>query len=168
MSEEWDVDVGGGSRAYGAAAIGGRLRRLSERIDQDCARLYADHGVRFEQRWFGVMNELAQGPALSVSKLAIRLGISQASVSQTRKSLDEAGLVMVEVNPDDARGGRLTLSVAGRQLYQDLAPVWVALEAVSVELNQEAERALVALDLLDQALNRTSLYDRVRRRLGGE
>src|SRR3954468_24945833 len=80
-------------KRYGATAIGGRLRRLSERIDQDCARIYADLGVRFEQRWFGVLSQLANGGPRSVGALAASLGITHASVSQTRRSLHEAGLV---------------------------------------------------------------------------
>ena len=37
----------------GGAAIGARLRRLSDRIDREADGLYAAFGIDFEQRWFG-------------------------------------------------------------------------------------------------------------------
>ncbi len=145
---------------YGAAAIGGRLRRLSERIDQDCARIYADLGVRFEQRWFGVLEQLANGGPQSVGALAGSLGITHASVSQTRRSLQEAGLVNTSADEADARSVILRLSPSGQRLFKRLGPVWKILDEVSIELNDEASQALKAFDLLDQALNRMSLYER--------
>ncbi|MFL6681657.1 MAG: MarR family winged helix-turn-helix transcriptional regulator [Burkholderiaceae bacterium] len=151
---------------YGATAIGGRLRRLSERIDQDCARIYADLGVRFEQRWFGVLSQLANGGPQSVGALAASLGITHASVSQTRRSLHEAGLVETSPDDADARSVILRLSPPGKRLFKRLSPVWKALDEVSVELNAEASQALKALDLLDQALNRMSLYERFEAHAG--
>ena len=145
---------------YGATAIGGRLRRLSERIDQDCARIYADHGVQFEQRWFGVLGQLERVGPQSVGALAASLGITHASVSQTKRSLQEAGLVDTSPDPVDARSVILRLSPAGRRLFRRLLPVWKILDAVSSELNDEASQALQAFDLLDQALSRMSLYER--------
>ncbi len=145
---------------YGATALGGRLRRLSERIDQDCARIYADLGVRFEQRWFGVLAQLANGGPQSVGSLAASLGITHASVSQTRRSLKEAGLVDTSTDDADARSVILHLSPSGQQLFARLSPVWKILDEVSIELNDEASQALKAFDLLDQALNRLSLYER--------
>ena len=145
---------------YGATAIGGRLRRLSERIDQDCARIYSDRGVHFEQRWFGVLAQLESSGPQSVGALAASLGITHASVSQTRRSLQEAGLVDTSPDPVDARSVILRLSASGRRLFTRLLPVWKILDAVSSELNDEASQALQAFDLLDQALSRKSLYER--------
>lgn len=153
---------------HGATAIGGRLRRLSERIDQDCSAIYADLGVRFEQRWFGVMSQLASEGPQTVGTLASSLGISHASVSQTRKSLHEAGLIEIKADPADARSFILSLSSAGKRLIAQLRPVWQVLDEVSIELNDEAGQALAALDLLDQALSRRSLQERFKARTRAE
>jgi DNA-binding MarR family transcriptional regulator len=153
------------STSSSAAAIGARLRRLSERIDQDCARLYAERGLHFEQRWLGLMTELAEAESLSVKELAARLGISHASVSETRKSVVAAGLVDAVPDPHDARSVRLSLSTGGREMFTRYTPLWQALEAASTELDAEADRVVRALDLLDQALDRESIRARVVRRL---
>ncbi|MDG3441474.1 MarR family winged helix-turn-helix transcriptional regulator [Nitrospirillum amazonense] len=155
------------TRKRGPLAIGGRLRRLVERMDQDAGRVYADLGVVFEQRWWGVMEHLAeQGPA-SVAELARALGITQPSVSQTRRSLEVAGLIQAQSDPRDARSRRLDLSDQGRALYRQLAPVWAAMDVVAVELNAEVADVMSMLDRLDAALARTSLYERIRRAMDG-
>ncbi|HEY0801463.1 MAG TPA: MarR family transcriptional regulator, partial [Steroidobacteraceae bacterium] len=81
------------TRKYGPAAIGGRLRRLSESNDEDAGRIYAELGINFQQRWVGVLEQLGDRGPLSVGELASSLGIRHSSVSQTRRSLEDAGLV---------------------------------------------------------------------------
>ncbi|MBP7703825.1 MAG: MarR family transcriptional regulator [Caulobacter sp.] len=149
----------------GGSAIGARLRRLSERIDGDAARLYADSGVAFEQRWFGVLNLLSRFGPMSVGELAGPLGISHASVSETRKSLLRAGLIAATPDPLDARSRKLALTDEGRGLMTRMAPLMEALIAVADELDEEAGAVVAALERLDQALDSASVYDRVRQRL---
>lgn len=151
----------------GGSSIGGRLRRLSERIDRDAARLYADSGVAFEQRWFGVLDLLVHFGPMSVGELAVPLGISHASVSETRKSLLKAGLIVATPDPSDGRSRKLALSAEGRALMVRMAPLMEALIAVGSELDDEAGGVAAALDRLDETLDRASVYDRVRARLGG-
>jgi len=151
------------TRRLGPLALGGRLRRLSERIDEDAARLYAELGVTFEQRWWGVMEQLFQHGQASVGELARALGISHPSVSQTRRSLEAAGLIEVRADPRDARSRRIELSEQGRALYLRLAPVWAAMDSVAIELDAEAADVISVLDRLDAALARNSLYERLRR-----
>lgn len=148
------------TRRHGAAAIGGRLRRLSERIDEDCARIYAENGIVFQQRWLGVMSQIAWEGPQSVGTLAASLGISHASISQTRKSLQKAGLIVVKADAADARSGVLKLSASGKRLFARITLILDALRDVSKEINAEAGEALEALDRLDVTLNRRSLYER--------
>lgn len=161
MSDETDYP-----QTQGAAAIGGRLRRLSERIDRDATRIYAEAGQEFEQRWFGVLNQLVlQGP-LSVGSAAATLGITHVSISQTRSSLEAAGLIERRPDPNDGRSSKMVLTRKGQQLAKRLAPVWEALNAVAVELDTEAGNVVAALDRLDAALDRKSLYERAKEKLG--
>ena len=146
---------------YGPAAIGGRLRRLSESIDEDARVIYAELNISFQQRWVGLLEELAKRGPRSVGELAETLGIRHSSVSQTRRSLEEEGLVEAVDDPNDARSRKLQLSAAGRKLVQKLEYVWEVLNNAAVELDREAGHVVAALDRLDAALGRKSLYDRV-------
>ena len=151
------------TRKHGPSALGARLRRLSERIDQDAARIYAELGITFEQRWWGVMEFLSDHGPAPVGAVARALGISHPSVSQTRRSLETAGLISSEADPGDGRSRRLALSSTGLELYRGLAPVWAAMDSVAVDLNREAADVVAALEKLDAALDRVTLYDRIKR-----
>jgi MarR family transcriptional regulator, organic hydroperoxide resistance regulator len=153
------------TRKYGPAAIGARLRRLSESIDEDAGRIYVDLGIDFQQRWVGILEQLHNRGAQPVGELAVSLGIRHSSVSQTRRSLEEAGLVESQVDPQDGRSRLLRLSGSGKELVRRLQPLWKILNATSLELDQEADHVIAALDRLDRALERLSLYDRVRQKL---
>lgn len=153
-------------RGQGSSAIGARLRRLSGRIDRDAARVYARAGIPFEQRWVGALKVFSLYGPLSVGELAGYLGISHVSVSQTRQSMEKAGLTSSVTDQRDARSRRVQLTPAGRRLYRELAPLWKILEAVAVELDEEAGHTVAALERLDRALDRSSLFDRVMTQMG--
>jgi len=139
---------------------------LSAAIDADAARIYAAQGVRFEQRWYGVMNHLSVAGQSSVSQLASAMSISHASVSETRASLERMGLVVSEPDPGDARRRLLRLSPTGEAFVERLSSLWATLEAVSHDLDVEAEGVAAALDRLERALTRKTVYQRVAERLG--
>ncbi|QSQ24513.1 MarR family transcriptional regulator [Pyxidicoccus parkwayensis] len=147
----------------GAAAVGARLRRLSERIDREATELYAELGVTFEQRWFGTLNLLDLYGPLTVGELAQALGITHVSVSQTRDSLQRSGLTTSDADPSDGRRRTVRLTKEGKALVARLKPLWAALSEAAVELDQEAGNALAALERLERALDRSSLTERVRR-----
>ena len=149
------------NRSLGGAAIGASLRRLSERIDRDANRIYAQLGVAFEQRWMGVLNLLHLRGPLSVKELAAALAISHPSVSQTRHSLRKAGLVIERADPADGRRRTLHLSAKGQALVGKLQPAWQALAQAGQALNAEAGNAIAALTRLEQALDRCPLFERV-------
>lgn len=151
----------------GAAALGARLRRLSERIDRDAGRLYAELDVKFEQRWFGVLNQLDLNGPRSVGELAVALGVTHVAVSQVRQTLVAEGLVAEDRDPRDGRSRVLRLTGEGRALVLRLSPAWTALAAAAVELNAEAQDALAALERLEAALDRSSILERSRRALKG-
>lgn len=148
-------------RNAGGAAIGARLRRLSEMVDGDTTRIYESLGIRFEQRWFGVLNQLALNGPATVSELASALRISHASVSQTRQSLERAGTVLAEPDASDARRRTLKLTPAGRRLVKQLRPLWQALERAALELNAESGDVAKALDCMDDALAKVPMFDRI-------
>ena len=100
-----------------------------------------------------------------MGELAAALGIRHSSVSQTRRSLEDAGLVESKVDPQDGRSRLLRLSASGKQLVRRLKPLWRILNATSLELDKEANGVVAALDRLDRALERSPLYDRVKHKL---
>jgi MarR family transcriptional regulator, organic hydroperoxide resistance regulator len=153
-------------RRAGGAALGARLRRLSDRIDREAGAVYASRGVAFEQRWFGIVHELHMHGPSSVAALAKCLGITHVAISQTRKALQEAGMIASASDPGDARRSLLSLSTKGRRLATRLESTWMALSAAAAELDAEAGNVVEALARLEEALKRRSLGERVLDHLG--
>lgn len=145
----------------GGAALGARLRRLSAAIDAEVHRIYAARGIRFEQRWFGVLNQLALVGTATVRQLADALGITHASVSETRQSLENAGLVTSKPDPGDGRRRVLALSRAGTELVAELRPLWDAFDMAARELDAEAGGVTEVLARLEAALAQKTLAARV-------
>lgn len=143
------------------AAIGARLRRLSERIDREANAIYQQQGIAFEQRWYGTLSLLdARGP-LSVVEIARLLGITHVAVSQTRRSLMEAGLVAASSDAKDGRRRTLSLTKDGAAFVARLWPLWDALNLAGEALNREAGDIAAGLDRLEAALDRQPLAVRV-------
>ena len=149
------------TRRAGSAALGGRLRRLSARIDADATRVYATLGHRFEQRWFGIINQLARSGPMSVGELSAALGISHVAISQARQSLEKRELVVSECDESDTRRRSLRLTARGAALVKQLTPLWQAFDAASDQLDREAGGVVEPLNQLEDALQRKSLYQRI-------
>lgn len=125
-------------------------------------------GIAFEQRWFGVLNQLALNGPMTVSALADALRITRASVSQSRQSLEESGLVVSKAHPSDARQRHLALTGKGRKLVNRLASLWRAMDEAAREVDEEAGQVVAVLDRLDAALARKSMFDRIAEKMAAD
>lgn len=155
------------SRRAGGAAIGARLRRLSERFDRETGRIYAAQGVDFEQRWYGILNQIVLNGPMTVGEIAAALRVTHVSVSQARRALEEAGLIKSFSDESDARKRRLELSKDGQVLVTQLAPLWQALNDSALELDAQVGGLVRMIDCVEDALEAHSLFDRVANRIGG-
>lgn len=154
------------SRTFGGAALAARLRRLSERLDRDGTRVYAAHGIRFEQRWYGILRQLTSNGPMAVGEIAAALQISHASVSEARRSLEKAGIIVAAPLPEDGRRRTLNLTPTGLALCERLSSLWEDFNAVAQDLNVEAGDVTRLLDRLDDALAQRSMYNRIMDRAG--
>lgn len=150
------------------ATLGAQLRRLSERVDRDVSRLYDTVGFRFEQRWFGVLDQIVRNGPMTVGAAAAALKITHVSVSQSARSLEAAGYISSAIDPSDARRRRLSLTTEGEHLVASLTPLWREMEAQAQILNREVGDLAHILDRLERALDERSLFTRVRDRMTQE
>jgi DNA-binding MarR family transcriptional regulator len=133
---------------------------LSERLDRESARVYSALGTEFEQRWYGVLNQIMLNGPMTVGEIAAALRVTHVSVSQARRSLEAAGFVQSVEDAADARRRPITLTARGKALVAQFTPLWQALSDSAEELNAEAGDVVTLLDRLDDALDARSLFDR--------
>ncbi|MBK9509411.1 MAG: MarR family transcriptional regulator [Cytophagaceae bacterium] len=118
----------------GPLVFGSRLRRLSEGFLSEVNKVYADLGIDFEASWFGVFYLLDKNGELSIHEISEVLEISHSAVSQMVKTLNEKNLVALSPSKHDARKKIVVLTDSGKELLNQIKPVWEALEKTITEM----------------------------------
>jgi len=104
-----------------------RLSVLSNRISGEIAALYQQRFGVGVTEW-RVMAVLGRYPALSAVEVAERTAMDKVAVSRAVNALIERGLLLREVASEDRRRSVLTLSRAGRKIYEQIVPLALAYE----------------------------------------
>lgn len=145
----------------GILALGSRLKRLSDRIMTDGARIYAAQEADFEPRWFPLATLLKKEPLLPVGDAAKALGLSHAAVSQLANAMTRSGIITSEKSAEDERRTLLSLTPKGQQLLEQVAPLWDNIrDALSEVAAASGTDFLAAVGHIEHALDVSSFYDR--------
>ena len=146
----------------GPMAIGSRLRRLSEKVTENAARIYRFYGVELEPKWFPVFYVLCPDKCLSITEIARRIDHSHPSVSQIVKEMNKKGLTTGSRDKNDGRVHLVRLTEKGRGLAPQLDKQCRDVAAAVNELLDKAAHNLwLALDEFEYRLAGRDLYDRV-------
>ncbi|MFH1142994.1 MAG: helix-turn-helix domain-containing GNAT family N-acetyltransferase, partial [Candidatus Eisenbacteria bacterium] len=134
---------------------------------KDAAQLYADMGVPFQPHWFPIFQALKRRSPLAPGEIARQLGLTHPAISQAAAQMLHAGLIRPSRDRHDSRRRLLTISLKGRRTLERLEPIWEEVRRAAGELLEEADVDLLRdLTRVEQALSRSSVMARVRRRCG--
>ena len=75
-----------------------------------------------------VVAHLSQGGPVSVREIFERVDMDKSRVSRAAARLEEAGYVLKQMNPDDRRLVELSLTDAGQEMIDEIAPLAAAFE----------------------------------------
>lgn len=151
---------------HGTRALGTRLRRLFEALNAGVSAAYAEAGVDFEPRWFGLFLLLNEQECLDIGHAAAALGQSHVAVVQVANALEKRGLIRRVTARHDKRSRNLQITAKGRALCVKLDPLWTAIAAASGALLQEAAPGFLEnLDALDAALSGQPMCERIQDQL---
>lgn len=148
-------------RELGPLAFASRLKRLSERLQQDVSRVYREQEVDFEARWFPVAFLLRDGHARSVTEIADALELTHPAVSQIVGAMELHGLVDAQRDATDERRRLITLSEAGQETLATLEPIWNAVAVCTQELIGSGKDFLDKLSSMERSLQERDMYARV-------
>lgn len=139
-------------RELGISALGTRLRRLLDQLNDPVTALYRDM-LGFEQRWFALTLYLDSEGASTIGHAAIALGQSHAAIVQTVNAMFAVDLVRRDQNPDDRRSSLISLTESGCQMALSVKTVSKTVDCAARQLiDQAAPDLLSLLDRLDDAL----------------
>lgn len=147
----------------GKLALGSRLRRLSEQLTEDAAKIYALYDVPLDPKWFPVFYVLSHQETASITEIAQMIGHSHPSVSQIVKEMKKQGLVITDKSAEDARVSVVRLSDLGQQLVPNIEKQYLdvtqAVENLLSETQQDLWKAITEVEFL---LADKSFFDRVQ------
>jgi DNA-binding MarR family transcriptional regulator len=127
-----------------------RLQRIRGYLDQELETTFAEAGLTGPS--FSALAALTRlGGRVPQRALMDELRLTSGTVSVRIDRLVEAGLVVREPDPRDARGALVSLTAAGRALFERCAPIHLANEDRLLAALDEDERATLA-DLLRRLL----------------
>jgi len=143
------------------------LRRLLDAMDDDIARLYAEHGVGgVRPRFSMALIRLHHRGPMMIRQLAEQIEVTHSAMSQTVTAMRRNGLVDSSAG-HDARTRTVELTEQGRALVPFLEEEWRATERAWIELEDEVPYPLtrVVADLA-AALEGRSFLERINLELG--
>jgi ribosomal protein S18 acetylase RimI-like enzyme/predicted transcriptional regulator len=145
----------------GSLALGSRMKRLSERLAQEVARIYDARDIDFAPRWFPIFRYIAETGSASITDIAKAVGVTHPAVNQLANELLENNLLTASVDSIDKRKRILSLSTKGKRLYTELKDVWNSIHASLSDLLEETDNSLPnALLAFEKALDQRDLLER--------
>ncbi|RKH21164.1 MarR family transcriptional regulator [Corallococcus praedator] len=137
-----------------------RLSVAANVVSQRVARVYAEqHGLSTQEwRLMAVLGEDGERTQLELVK---RTRMEKVPVSRAAHALEARGLVRRAPSESDARSRRLSLTAAGRRIYDRVAPAALKAEAEVLAGLDDRERALLRslLERVEQAASEALTRD---------
>ncbi|MBS1604217.1 MAG: MarR family transcriptional regulator [Bacteroidetes bacterium] len=146
----------------GILAISTRLQRLSEQLRKDGVLIYKDCGIDFEPKWFPVIYTLYRKPGLGVVELAAEIGYAHPSTISLLKELEKERLILSRKDRQDERKRILRLSDKGKQLVQEMEPVWKIMTEAIEEITNTRNNLMKAIIEVEARLRERSFFERAR------
>lgn len=150
----------------GALGMASRLQKLSDSLRRDVNRIYRQHGIGFEAKWFPVIYVLSRKSPLTVIGLAAEIGYAHPSVIALVKELHKAGLVRIVSDKSDRRKRMLSLTPKAGNLVRRMIPLWDKMKKTAEKLIDNEDHLLEAIRQTEDALDKESFYDRVEKKTG--
>jgi DNA-binding MarR family transcriptional regulator/GNAT superfamily N-acetyltransferase len=147
----------------GKMALGSRLRRLSDIITNDAAKIYQLYDNDLQPRWFPVFYVLGERDNQTITEIARQIDHSHVSVIQIIKAMSKKGYVVEKGDRKDGRKTVISLSKQGKQLAENMQrqyrDVGEAIEQAMAETDHDLWKAMEEWEHL---LEQKSLLRRVQ------
>lgn len=155
-------------KELGELALASRLKRISERLSKEVTLVYKKLNVDFEARWFTLITRLQKKSPAKITELATNLGLSHTAIQSLASELIKKGYIGSIKDEKDERQRLLFITETGQELCKKLDPVWKEIKEANVQLINSVDiNFLSKLNLIEDELNKFSMYERVWHRLTG-
>lgn len=144
----------------GELALVTRLMRLAEQTRKDVSRIYHEHELDFESKWFPVLMVLHQKPNIGVVEVAEEIGYTHQSVMALVKEMKKHDLVQSKSSPSDGRKKLLSLTDKALGMIAKFQPLWSDFRKITHDIFNNGSSLLKAVEDTEHALSEKSFYQR--------
>jgi DNA-binding MarR family transcriptional regulator/N-acetylglutamate synthase-like GNAT family acetyltransferase len=150
----------------GTLALGSRIKNLSESMLRDMARVYKEQDIDFEPRWFTFFQLVLQKKEITVTQIARELNQTHPAIVQVINILEKKKLIITKKEKTDNRKRLVKLSNKGKQLAEELAPLWEIVQKVADDiLIESAPDLLDKISEVEKTLRDKSTYQRIKEKI---
>ncbi|MGN6550657.1 MAG: MarR family winged helix-turn-helix transcriptional regulator [Pararhizobium sp.] len=113
-----------------------------QRAARSIARLFDDalRPLDLTNGQFSILMSLNRPEPPTMGAVASLLALDRTTLTANLKPLGRRGLVTIDVDPEDRRTRRLTLTTNGRRLLTEALPIWKATHAEAERLLSDPDR----------------------------
>ena len=147
----------------GELALSTRMMRLSEQCRRDVTRIYKEHHLDFESKWFPVLYVLSKKKSVGIIELADEIGYTHPSVIALIKEMQKNKLVKSISSKTDRRKRMLSLTPKAISMIDEFKPLWDDFRAVSKQVYNNGSSLLKAVEDCEAALAKESYYQRYKK-----
>ena len=146
----------------GKMAIGSRLRRLSERMTDEAAKIYTLYGNDLQPRWLPVFFSLSNSEEKSITKIAEEIGQSHPAVSQVVREMAKQGFVKEKKDKADGRKNLVYLAPKAKAIEERIQVQYDDIHAVVDDILSQTDHNLwKAIAEWEFLLDKKGLFARV-------
>ncbi|ALU88661.1 transcription regulator MarR protein [Herbaspirillum rubrisubalbicans M1] len=116
-----------------------QLAQLAEAVSRSVASVYADRFGLTRDEW-RILAALAEEGQMQASDLVPHTSLDKMQVSRALARMEEAGLVLRQPSPEDARARIVKPTAQGRKLYRKIVPMVEQREAFLLQALSRTER----------------------------
>jgi len=147
----------------GTAAIGSRLRLLTEKITEDASHIYKLYDIELQPKWFPVFYVLSNGEEKTVTEIAKEIGHSHPSVSKILSEMTKEKLIAEKKDKTDGRKTIVKLSKKGLDITLKIKNQYVDIENAIAQISAQTKNDLwKAIEEWEFILEQKSLLRRVK------
>ena len=147
----------------GELALSTRMVRLSEQCRRDVTRIYKEHHLDFESKWFPVLYVLSKKKSFGVIELADEIGYTHPSVFALVKEMQKKKLGKSEPSKTDGRMRMLSLTQKAIDMLSEFQSLWDDFRSVSRQVYNNGSSLLKAVEDCEAALGKESYYQRYKK-----
>lgn len=147
----------------GELAMATRLVRLAELTRKDVTRIYKEHHLDFESKWFPVLFVLSKNNGIGIVELAEAIGYTHQSVTVLVKEMQVNKLVSSKKDKQDGRKRLVMLTPKALAMMDEFKPIWDDFLSVNRIIYNSGSSLLKAIEDCEAALAKEGFYERYKK-----